>query len=366
MTYVAIAGGAAAIAAAADQLELQRAAGGAEPLAVAAIRDQLGRLVDRVCGEGGCWHPDLAALAIKQAQGDPLEAAFLLRAWRSTRPRLGESSIHDAADLRLERRISSAFKDIPGGQILGRTTDYLQRLFRYDLIDEDPAAFAALTQRWLELAPDTEAPVDFPEVLAALRREGLLPPVSPTAASAFDITREPLRFPAPRSAALATLARGETGGVLAFAYSTMRGYGVMHPTVAELRVGWLPVLLPHPVTGELVEYGEVPVTTCAIVATHGDSNAAGPAHFTLGFGACLGHHETKAIAIAMLDRALCHGAEHGAVNPGEDQEFVLMHIDGIESMGFCAHYKMPHYVTFQADLDNLRTSRRAVDVPVSA
>jgi alpha-D-ribose 1-methylphosphonate 5-triphosphate synthase subunit PhnI len=154
--------------------------------------------------------------------------------------------------------------------------------------------------------------------------------------------------------------------VLALAYSTMRGYGVMHPTVAELRVGWLPVLLPHPVTGELVECGEVPVTTCAIVATHGDGAGTGPAHFTLGYGACLGHQETKAIAIAMLDRSLAHGAEHGPSNPGEDQEFVLLHIDGIESMGFCAHYKMPHYVTFQSDLDNLRKSRRAVDVPVNA
>lgn len=352
-------GGAAAIAAAAAQLDLRRAAGGGEALAVAAIRDQLSALVERVASEGACWHPDLAALAIKQAQGDPLEAAFLVRAWRSTRPRLGETVAHDGGSMRLVRRISAAFKEIPGGQVLGPTTDYLQRLFRYDLLDEDPAAFQALTRQWLDLKPEQDAPADFPKVIATLRAEGLLPPVTPDPAPPFDITREALRFPAPRSASLATLARGEAGGILALAYSTMRGYGMMHPTVAELRVGWLPILLPHPVTGELVEAGEVPITECEIVATHGEDERGGKPRFTLGYGCCLGHQEVKAIAIAMLDRSLMHGVEHGISHPGEDPEFVLMHVDGIESMGFCAHYKLPHYVTFQADLDNLRKARRA-------
>ncbi|MDE5108484.1 MAG: carbon-phosphorus lyase complex subunit PhnI, partial [Trichodesmium sp. St17_bin3_1_1] len=45
-------------------------------------------------------------------------------------------------------------------------------------------------------------------------------------------------------------------------------------------------------------------------------------------------------------------------NPSEDPEFVLLHIDGIESMGFASHYKMPHYVTFQSDLDRLRTTQK--------
>jgi len=62
--------------------------------------------------------------------------------------------------------------------------------------------------------------------------------------------------------------------------------------------------------------------------------------------------------MAVLDRALQKGAKRGADNPSEDAEFVLLHIDGIESMGFATHYKMPHYVTFQSDLDRLRKARQ--------
>jgi alpha-D-ribose 1-methylphosphonate 5-triphosphate synthase subunit PhnI len=81
--------------------------------------------------------------------------------------------------------------------------------------------------------------------------------------------------------------------------------------------------------------------------------------FGLGYGACFGHNESKAISMAILDRALQNGEQFGVRHPSEDSEFVLMHIDGVESMGFCVHYKMPHYVTFQSDLDRLRASQQA-------
>jgi alpha-D-ribose 1-methylphosphonate 5-triphosphate synthase subunit PhnI len=165
-------------------------------------------------------------------------------------------------------------------------------------------------------------------------------------------------FPVSRSAALATLARAETGSLLAIAYSSMRGYGDIHPTVAELRVGYLPVLLSHPVTGEPVEAGEVLMTECEVVAMYTDDATDAPPTFTLGYGACFGHNETKAISMAILDRALQKGMRDGPAHPAEDPEFVLLHVDGVDSMGFCAHYKMPHYVTFQSDLDRLRTTRR--------
>ena len=45
-------------------------------LALEQIREQLGRAVDRVMAKGSLYDPDLAALAIKQAQGDLIEAAF--------------------------------------------------------------------------------------------------------------------------------------------------------------------------------------------------------------------------------------------------------------------------------------------------
>ena len=161
--------------------------------------------------------------------------------------------MHDGGGMRLIRRISSAFKEIPGGQMLGPTPDYLQRLFRFEQLAEGGEVFRSLAREWLRDLPPPELPDSFPKVVDALRAEGLLPSPPEVTASAFDITREPLVFPVSRSAALATMSRAETGSMLAIAYSSMRGYGDVHPTVAELRVGYVPLMLSHPVTGEPVE-----------------------------------------------------------------------------------------------------------------
>jgi alpha-D-ribose 1-methylphosphonate 5-triphosphate synthase subunit PhnI len=359
MGYVAIKGGGRAIEGAAKATEALRTAEaeGGQPLALSAIEHQLRLLTSRVLSEGGLYHPRLAALAIKQMQGDTLEAAFALRAYRSTRPRLLETPIQDTSKMRLIRRVSSAFKDIPGGQMLGPCNDYALRLMRFDLADETPQAFRDVARRFVAGAPQTDLPDTFPKVVDALRAEGLLPPVNNPGRPAFDITREPLLLPAPRSAALATMARAETGSLLAIAYSNMRGYGDVHPTIAELRVGYLPVMLPHPLSGEPTEAGEVLMTECEVVAMYEGSDAGGPPVFTLGYGACFGHNEVKAIAMAILDRALQKGARDGPSNPSEDPEFVLLHVDGVDSAGFASHYKMPHYVTFQSDMDRLRATQ---------
>ncbi len=359
MGYVAIKGGGRAIEgshAAADALRTAEGDAGT-PLTLSTIEHQLRLLTSRVVSEGGLYHPRLAALAIKQMQGDTLEAAFALRAYRSTKPRLLEMPVQDTANMRLIRRISSAFKDIPGGQMLGATYDYALRLMRMDLADESPQAFREVAKRFRQVQPETDLPDTFPKVLDALRADGLLPPLAQRGVEAFDITREPLVFPVPRSAALATMARAETGSLLAIAYSNMRGYGDVHPTIAELRVGYLPVMLPHPVTGELIEAGEVLMTECEVVAMYEGGDNDGPPVFTLGYGACFGHNEVKAIAMAILDRALQKVMRDGPSTPSEDQEFVLLHVDGVDSMGFASHYKMPHYVTFQSDMDRLRTTQ---------
>jgi alpha-D-ribose 1-methylphosphonate 5-triphosphate synthase subunit PhnI len=369
MSYVAIKGSARAIASAAAVTEYLRTEESlcneaAEPLKIDAILHQLRYLVDRVVSEGGVYHPEFAALAIKQSLGDTLEAAFALRAWRSTRPRLGGTPPLDTSKMRLIRRISAAFKEIPGGQMLGPTPDYALRLLRQELMDESPEAFRSIAREWLAHCPETQLPDTFPKVLDALRAEGLLLPVAqPRHQKPFDITREPLVFPVPRSAALSTMTRAETGSLLAIAYSNMRGYGDIHPTVAELRVGYLPVLLPHPVTGELTEAGEALFTECEVVAMYEADEAGGKPVFTIGYGACFGHNEVKAISMAILDRALQKGMKNGAANPSEDPEFVLLHVDGVDSMGFASHYKMPHYVTFQSDLDRLRNTQQKSKAP---
>jgi alpha-D-ribose 1-methylphosphonate 5-triphosphate synthase subunit PhnI len=359
MGYVAIKGGGRAIRGAEHVVEALRTAEGERgtPLTLQTIEHQLRALTSRVVSEGGLYHPRLAALAIKQMQGDTLEAAFALRAYRSTKPRLLEAPVQHTGEMRVIRRISSAFKDIPGGQMLGPTNDYALRLMRLDLANESPEAFRSVARTFLDSIDESDLPDTFPKVVDALRAEGLLPKLRPSQAEPFDVTRDPLIFPVPRSAALATMARAETGSLLAIAYSNMRGYGDVHPTVAELRVGYVPVRIPHPVTGELVEAGEVLMTECEMVAMYEDDNSDGPPVFTLGYGACFGHNEVKAISMAVLDRSLQNGMRDGPSNPSEDPEFVLLHIDGVDSMGFASHYKMPHYVTFQSDMDRLRTTQ---------
>lgn len=373
MAYVAIKGGAEAIEGSKIVFDFLRARQkeNVEPLSIHTIEHQLRLLHSRVISEGGLYHPQLASLAIKQAQGDTLEAAFILRAYRSTQPRLAETPVLDTNNMRITRRISSAFKDIPGGQMLGATTDYQMRLMNMDLLDESPEHFQSITRKWFKnlKQSNNKIPDTFPKVVESLRKEGLLSAIdeSENNTKAFDITREPLIFPVPRSAALATMARAEQGSLLALAYSNMRGYGDIHPTVAELRVGYVPVMLPHPITGELCEIGEVEVTECEVVAMYEEQGSSTNMKdkqkpiFTLGYGACFGHNEVKAISMAILDRALQSGMRDGPRNPSEDPEFVLLHIDGIDSMGFCTHYKMPHYVTFQSDMDRLRTTQEKHD-----
>ena len=105
-------------------------------LSVAQIREQLALAVNRVMAEGSLYDPDLAALAIKQARGDLIEAIFLIRAYRTTLPRFGASAPVDTGAMACDRRISATFKDAPGGQVLGPTFDYTHRLLDFALAAE--------------------------------------------------------------------------------------------------------------------------------------------------------------------------------------------------------------------------------------
>nr|MDQ6119807.1 carbon-phosphorus lyase complex subunit PhnI [Klebsiella pneumoniae subsp. pneumoniae] len=92
MSYVAVKGGEKAIRAAHALQEQKRRGDGRLPeLSVEQIGDQLSLAVDRVMTEGGIADRELAALALKQASGDNVEAIFLLRAYRTTLPRLAVS-----------------------------------------------------------------------------------------------------------------------------------------------------------------------------------------------------------------------------------------------------------------------------------
>ena len=354
MAYVAVKGGTEAIENACNLLNYQVLKGNSCPLDVDQVREQLYLAVDRIMSEGGLYAPELAALAFKQAAGDTFESSFMLRAYRATKPRLAPSLVRSTSRMRIIRRISSAFKEIPGGQILGPTSDYTLRLLDFELLHDSESRRKAFKEKlFADLDPEEELPDSFPRVVEILRRDGLLvDKQSDDDGEPWDITRRSLEYPAPRSASMQSLARGESGGMLLMAYSSIRGYGNVHPTIGELRIGYVPLEVAHPVTGEPYIVGEVKMTEAEVVAQYMGSD--GPAKFSLGYGLCFGQNELKAISMAILDRCM-RTAEKTA--PAEDQEFVLSHIDGIESMGFTNHWKLPHYVDFQSDLDRLRKTQ---------
>lgn len=351
--YVAVKGGERAIDNAHQWLaEERRGDLSVAELSVAQIREQLSLAVNRVMAEGSLYDPDLAALAIKQARGDLIEAIFLIRAYRTTLPRFGYSEPVDTGAMACDRRISATFKDAPGGQVLGPTFDYTHRLLDFALEAEglDPVA--------AEEAEALERQV--PHVTEFLGREGLIQDeVVPEDDSPRDLTREPLELPAARPLRLQALTRGDEGFVLGMAYSTQRGYGRNHPFVGELRIGTVAVEMEVPELGFSVEIGEVVLTECETVNQFVGSKTEQP-QFTRGYGLVFGQTERKAISMALVDRAL-RWEELGEDNvgvPAQDEEFVLYHSDNIQATGFLEHIKLPHYVDFQSELELIRKLRR--------
>ncbi|MCR8641165.1 carbon-phosphorus lyase complex subunit PhnI [Paenibacillus sp. N1-5-1-14] len=360
MAYVAVKGGRGAIEQAEQLLRYYRTKDRTTPLEVDQILAGLRLAVDKVMGEGSLYAPDLAALAIKQAEGDTVEASFLLRALRSTLPRNLYSEAIDTSEMEVVRRISATFKEVPGGQYLGPTRDYSKRLLQLELADENEEDIQAFIDTYLDDArlhveSNEEVPA-FPRVIQLLQEDGLIANTQAnhgvTGESIPDITRDAITFPASRAVRLQTMARGETGALLAFAYSSARGYGDVHPTIGELRVGYVPVRIPHPIYPERkLTIGRVLVTEAEIVVRmHADEEDS--AKFAIGYGLCFGHNEDKAISMGILDRTM---KSEGAQSPAENEEFVLYHIDGIESSGFISHFKLPHYVDFQAELQRVRS-----------
>jgi len=349
--YVAVKGGEKAIAASHALVDhARRGDASLSELSVDQIDQQLSLAVDRVMAEGGVHDRGLAALAVKQARGDLVEAIFLLRAYRTTLPRLGASLPIDTAKMQLSRRISATFKDVPGGQLLGPTFDYSHRLLDFALAAEgrEPAALEAR---------ETDGALT-PRVTDFLNEEGLIEQqAADDAAPIPDLTREPPTYPMNRAARLQALARGDEGWLLAMGYATQRGYGRTHPFAAEIRMGVVEIEIAPEVLGFPIVIGEIGVTECQMVNQFaGDEH--NPPQFTRGYGLAFGENERKAMAMALVDRAL-RAKEMGeaADSPTQDEEFVLSHADNVEASGFVQHLKLPHYVDFQSELDLLRRLR---------
>ena len=340
MAYVATRGGEKAI----EQSErlFRQELGPIDRTRVDEVRQSLPYLVDRVMGEASLYDEDLAALALAQTGGELYEAVLLLRAWRTTQPRLQVAVPIEQETLFTHRRISAAFKDIPGGQVLGPTLDYAHRILATEVLQGE------------SFVPDPVDPADtpapaYPSGVSAWQAENDLldlPEADPTKGNDIpDLTREPLLFPSKRAHTLQSLARAETGGVLALGYAAMRGYGQAHPTVNELRLAEAEIVVNHP-DGRSFSAGRVKVSQAEVVDKKGEK-------LGIGFAATLGWNEVKCIAAATLD---LNSPDAQKGTPTEE-EFFLYHTEGVESSGFCIHFKLPHYVTFQSSLDAMRDAK---------
>jgi len=350
--YVAVKGGEKAIDNAHRLMaEERRGDPAVAELSTDQIMGQLQLAVDRVMTEGSILDRDLAALAIKQAQGDLVEAVFLLRAYRTTLPRFGCSRPVDTANIAIRRRISAAFKDLPGGQVLGPTYDYTHRLLDFALAAGGTPEPAQLAAR----AVDER----MPRVADVLGHEGLIERNPASDEEPGDLTRQPLNFPAGRELRLQNLARADEGFLLSLAYSAQRGYGHTHPFAGEIRMGDVTVELAPEELGFPIEIGEITLTECQMINQFKGSKDK-PPQFTRGYGLAFGRSERKAMAMALVDRSL-RARELGedVANPAQYQEFVMAHSDNVEASGFVQHLKLPHYVDFQSELELVRRLRGA-------
>ncbi len=323
------------------------------------IENQFGLAVDRVMAEGALYDPKAAARAIRQSQGDLVEAGFLVRAFRTTLKRFGNSKPVNTEKMKILRRISGAYKDIPGGQILGPTYDYTHRLIDFE---DGPESTTGLQKNQdMAEAAITEYENFMPRVVDMLIRQGLmnLEPGELIGEKIEDLTRQPLKLPAKRSIRLQALARGDEGFLLGSAYSLQNGFGLdRHPFLCELRVGYVDIMVTPPELGFIIKVGEIKVTECFMINRNNGShqNISG---FENGYGLVFGWNERKALSISLLDRSLQNSEKEADEKyPAQSQEFILSHCDNVESSGFVQHLKLPHYVDFQSELVFIRNLRK--------
>ena len=379
MGYVAAKGGLEAILAAEQLVRNKRLGGDSGPLDDAQSLERQRLAVDRVMGEAGLWAPELAAVTIRQAEGDVIEASQLLRSHRSTLPRFAYSAPTHIDRSRLLRRIVPAYRQPPGAQILGRTLDYVGRLIDRSVSNPQPSPSARPeTEREAPMSVDsvtdspggsTQKPVSpavvdrSPQRLLDLLRK--LDLVVDRRRSddpePYDITRQPVRPGVPRSAVLSTMARAETGALVNLWYRNILGTdNHLHEiTLGEVRHGALPVEVVNPMTGNVISIGEIRATEVEAIE---DLNGAAEdrARFDVGFGVCFGHNERKAIAMANLDIAVSRDAGASSL-----EQSVLMTTDGLDASGFLEHLKLPHYVTFRSMVERKMAIRDAASMRVN-
>jgi alpha-D-ribose 1-methylphosphonate 5-triphosphate synthase subunit PhnI len=362
MGYVAAKGGLEAIRNAEDLVRRLRNAGESLRLELDQLIERQRLAIDRVMGEGGLWSEHLAALALRQVEGDVIEAAQLLRSHRTLLPRFAYTDPVPAARLQILRRVVPAYRNPPGPQLLGRTIDYSGRLIERE-------EFAQATGLWVEpegsdhsaprLKHSTVAEQRRPERLLDLLRNNDLAIDRRTEnpKPAIDITREAVRPSCGRSAVLSTMARAETGALVNLWYRNILGADshLHEVTLGEVRHGELPVPVRHPYTDEPVVIGSIRVTEVEAIEDL-DGIDEDRTHFDVGYGMVVGHNERKAIAMANLDIAVSRDRCASSL-----EQSVLFTTDGLDASGFLEHLKLPHYVTFRSMVERKLAMREKRD-----
>lgn len=421
MGYVAAKGGFEAIRAAEDLVRRARREARSPWLELDQIIERLRYAVDRVMGEGGLWDELTAARAFRQAEGDLIEAAHLVRAHRSTLPRFGYTRPVEVDRIDVLRRIVPAFREPPGPQLLGRTLDYTGRLL--DQTDEDEArtaaSLAAAHANAAASGPSHAAHAndaaadgtngdgdgDGPDGSRANRPDqaagpgtngdgdgldegghggrpdhaadtdgggervpGRLLDVLRAMDAAVDrrrtddpepadITRVPARPGAPRSARLSAMARAETGALVQLWYRNILG----------------PDRHLHEITLGEVRHGRLPVTidhpltdrpvtigNVRVTEVEAIEDLDGVDEDRTRFDAGYGiclGHNERK-AIAMANLDIAVERDHGA-SPLEQS--VLLTTDGLDASGFLEHLKLPHYVTFRSMMERKSALRRQAE-----
>src|SRR5699024_10640031 len=183
---------------------------GLDEIAIEQIIEQMALAVDRVMTEGGLYERRLAAIALKQSQGDIAEAVFLLRAHRAQLADFGAAEMLDLKSLKHTRHISATQKELVGGQILGATYDYTHRLLDFSLVNSKPSLEPSKKVADRPVAKVCKPSVSTTTYEDLIQREEAQEPV--------DITRKVTAVEASASEILASLVRGEEGYLTGLAY----------------------------------------------------------------------------------------------------------------------------------------------------
>src|SRR5690625_808915 len=257
-------------------------------------------LEQQICSEAGVWAPEAAARAIAQANGDIPVAVSLLKVWAAALPHTESLPVH-SDDIRIVRRISSAYADVPGGQWLGFAPELVSRTLHWD--DEDDEDSAEVTEPALVEDGAAGEGTDAPNRSTVPRARVLLDDV-PLVETAEDgdgagPAAGVVTGPYDRATRLGLMTSGETGALVSFAALILGRR--REAVLAEMTVTETALRVPHPRTGEDCVVTSLPVVEAEAVL---DAEVDQRPGFAIGWGATMGTLERRAIALALLDATM--------------------------------------------------------------